>query len=265
MGLLGWTALATLWLGALAGIPQVDDGLGEARLHVFGAIVVLCMGLWTVPGAWRSMRPEVVTHPRLARFGWTAVSLLALIVGTAMANLAVNSRSSLAVAFGSDEMRGGEVLLRNAKVAEIRGPLSAGLGAQLARLMARHPDVTRVVLESPGGWMREGQMLARTIRKHELETYTEEECASACTVAFLAGRRRALAPEGHLGFHGVSGSGADPVYEREWTRAYVDSLLGGRVSSAFREHVMQTPPSDMWYPTLEELLEEGLVDEIIEP
>ncbi|MGC5394069.1 hypothetical protein ACPXAZ_26190, partial [Escherichia coli] len=58
-----------------------------------------------------------------------------------------------------------------------------------------------VVLYSAGGWVREGKLVGEVIRRRRLNTYVEQECSSSCTLAFLAGRDRAMDPRAHIGFH----------------------------------------------------------------
>ena len=43
--------------------------------------------------------------------------------------------------------------------------------------------------------------LARGIQQFGLDTQVESECYSACTIAFIAGRKRTLGKSGRLGFH----------------------------------------------------------------
>ena len=57
-------------------------------------------------------------------------------------------------------------------------------------------------LSGPGGAMVPGIEVARTIRMEGLDTRSEEECASACSLQWLAGVNRSLeGEEAQLGFH----------------------------------------------------------------
>jgi len=94
-------------------------------------------------------------------------------------------------------------------------------------------DEQRVCFNSPGGSFLEGIRLARAIHDAGFGTAIEEGnvCESACAIAFMAGRRRAieeepgrarvLHPRGQLGFHAPGIVFEDRLFERsEVDRAY---------------------------------------------
>lgn len=69
--------------------------------------------------------------------------------------------------------------------------------------------VDRVQLNSPGGRLREGAMLAAAIRSGKLATLVGADavCASACFLAFAAGEPRFAAPGALIGVHKASENG----------------------------------------------------------
>ncbi|MGI9480695.1 MAG: hypothetical protein ACR2PI_28690, partial [Hyphomicrobiaceae bacterium] len=83
----------------------------------------------------------------------------------------------------------------------LRGELNYGSNAALEDLLARHPGTERVVFDSIGGQIFAARTIARRIERLGLDTHVEERCYSACTIAFIAGTRRTLGPQGRLGFH----------------------------------------------------------------
>lgn len=115
------------------------------------------------------------------------------------------------------------------------------------------PSVTTVVLQSPGGWIRQGQMVADVIRARGLNTYAEGVCASACTIAFLAGKDRSVAPRAKLGFHSGRNVGGEGV--ADVSAIYRSAGLPERMI----RKIANTSFDDMWFPLHEELLAAGVI------
>jgi hypothetical protein len=127
--------------------------------------------------------------------------------------------------------------------------------------LAQWPEARVVHLDSPGGHIQPALQVARIIRDWHLDTYVVRGCASACTLAFLAGQRRWLAPQGKLGFHQAHAPGAsdgDEVGLAMLRQAY--STFG--VPEPFIAHVLRTPPRELWVPTVGELQASRIVTDL---
>ncbi len=83
----------------------------------------------------------------------------------------------------------------------LAGDLTEGVAARVAAMLAAHPRVTRLHLDSDGGLVDEATAIGRLVAARGLSTYVPDACASACTLIFAQGRRRYLGPDGRLGFH----------------------------------------------------------------
>jgi hypothetical protein len=157
-------------------------------------------------------------------------------------------------ALGKDPI--GDVAMRvtaDGTVIEIDGPIVFGVTERVQALLADHPAVTAVRLTSPGGRVVEARDLRDLIRERGMTTVATGNCASACTVVFLAGRERLLAPGGNLGFHRYR-SPALGESEAEASMAIDRRDLGARgVPGWFLERAFATPHNEMWRPTLAEL------------
>jgi ATP-dependent protease ClpP protease subunit len=72
-------------------------------------------------------------------------------------------------------------------------------------------DAPWLLLESPGGLLRDGLALGREIQQKHFRTVTRYECASACALIFLAGTERVLVgSRAKIGFHqAATGTGHD--------------------------------------------------------
>ena len=102
--------------------------------------------------------------------------------------------------------------------------------------------------------MFEGQQIARLIQDRGLDTLVESHCASACTIALIAGRHRTAGPDAGIGFHQPTFPGLSEA-DRQLMIADMRRLYReGGISGGFLERVLRVPPDDMWYPTHEELV-----------
>jgi hypothetical protein len=128
---------------------------------------------------------------------------------------------------------------------EVSGSFSWAVPQNLMATLASAPDVRTVRLDSPGGHLQPALQVAEIIRARGLDTYVPRMCASACTVVFLAGRDRFVAPDARLGFHQASAPGVPPSYFDALLRA---TYQKARVPDGFIDHVLRTPPQSIWFP-----------------
>jgi hypothetical protein len=141
-------------------------------------------------------------------------------------------------------------LLMGGEVLEIAGSFSWSVPQNLQVALEAAPQVHIVSLNSPGGHVAPAMEVAEMIHSRGLATYVDRFCASACTLVFLAGRERWLAPGARLGFHqarapGFSTADADAVLQAAYERF--------ALPSAFIARALRTPPTDLWFPKLAEL------------
>jgi hypothetical protein len=97
-----------------------------------------------------------------------------------------------------------------------------------------------------------------------LSTYTARQCVSACLLAFLAGDKRYLGSHGRLGFHSASIAGQREEGADLGNEVFRDVLTQRGASSAFITRALTTAPSDMWYPTTEELSNAHIITEVVD-
>ena len=150
-------------------------------------------------------------------------------------------------------------VLRQGLALEISGNFSWALPQQVGVALAETPTVRFVYLDSPGGHIKAALEVAELIHSHNLDTYVNRMCASACTIAFLAGHQRFVSETGRLGFHQAHGPGISIEQSNLLLQlAYQNSSL----PPAFVAHVLRTPPQDLWIPDLGELRKAGIVTAI---
>lgn len=261
------------WLnGVLAGAvvtfaaPPLINALHEAAGSLRASAILwfvfiaffLAFWTWTQVGIWRSAG----RHPgRGGNTGWAIaarvmVGLSVLGLSLQAYNLTLQGIEFGSLAFGRDPLGDDAriALSRDGRIIEVAGNLTAGTASRLAAVAAEAPNLTTIAFDSPGGRMFEGQQIARLIQDRGLDTLVESHCASACTIALIAGRHRTAGPEAEVGFHQPTFPGLSEA-DREMMIADMRRLYReGGISGDFLERVLRVPPDDMWYPTHEELV-----------
>lgn len=84
----------------------------------------------------------------------------------------------------------------------VQGEIVSGDADRFLNII-RSVEIGAVLLESPGGNLLEGLMIGRAIRARGFSTGVAPEtaCASACALAWLAGKSRYMHPTSLVGFH----------------------------------------------------------------
>lgn len=146
----------------------------------------------------------------------------------------------------------------------VAGDLMEGVSARIAALLAAHPDVRRIHLTSGGGLVDEGSALGALVAEHGLATYVPDDCASACTLAFVRGSQRYLGTGGRLGFHAPYEAGlfgqtfaVDASLERA-------AYLAAGIAPDFTAAALAVSSDDIWIPDAARLLQAGVVTEVVE-
>jgi hypothetical protein len=142
----------------------------------------------------------------------------------------------------------------------ITGLIGNGTKAQLTRLLDENPSVNTIALRSAGGRAGESLSIAKEVAQRHLSTYVATECSSTCTAILISGSPRTASPRAKIGFHGTRtgltrtsarSSGGDKLMRRFYE--------GAGLSPAFIDHVFDTPPTTIWFPTVQELLDERIL------
>ena len=108
------------------------------------------------------------------------------------------------------------------------------------------------------GRLGPARQLARIIREHDLSTYVDDICYSACAEVFLSGRERILGQNGGLGFHRSKPWKSGTVNQQISVKSMQYYLQFG-LSEYFINRVRGTAYEDMWTPSLGELIVAGVV------
>lgn len=130
----------------------------------------------------------------------------------------------------------------------------------LAETIRANPTLQAIRLTSDGGNVAAARGMARLILEAKLATTVTGTCASACTLAFLAGQNRSLAPEARLGFHAYRlETGARVLNTQDEQSRDRDWMIARGVKKAFLDQAFATPFTSMWFPERQILEEAGIL------
>lgn len=160
------------------------------------------------------------------------------------------------------------ILEDNDRTIRLSGSIDFGITRDLAGLLEDHADVERIILDSKGGPVSEGRGLAFLIGEKELHTYSLRGCSSACTIAFIGGKKRLLGPEAKLGFHHYRLDSKNVLPFLDLDNEFKKDLAfyaSQSIDTAFLDKMYEVRHSDMWFPSHEELLQAGVIDGVVSP
>ena len=241
---------------------------------------------WQIVGLWRSSQRHIniVGKPlwgRLAQIiivislGWHVCNIQAdyneLQLYYKMGFSDNNENDEL---FGINRQKQYSVVVnKNKKTLRIEGVFQKGISEEVDKALKKSPSIKIVHLESPGGSKLEGEEIAKLIIKNKLDTISYEECVSACTEAFLAGKNRTLAKNAVLGFHKIEVEGLETnkiineMAEEDVINQFFPFCREQGISedfiNAFTQKVLKSTGNEMWYPSPAEMLKMGLVHKIV--
>src|SRR5258706_4238702 len=153
-------------------------------------------------------------------------------------------------------------VLSNGREMELAGDMPDGTTLAVQKMLDAHPIINLIHLNSNGGELREGYRLSELIKQRHLTTYTATVCASACTIAFLGGSPRYLAEGAWLGFHSSSNERTGEASTKGNT-AFYEMYHAAGLPDDFISQALATIPSEIWFPTHDELRMAHVVDDFV--
>lgn len=257
-------AVATIG-GSAVGEMDVGPGLSAAWFLSYMSFVIVT-AVWQTVGIWRSAGSYIRTHQH--RF-WGYVARVAIVFGalqtvTQFRTLSPMLHRSVELVLGHDNIPAYQLrLLRGGTEVELSGGMSTGTAHALKSILDAAPAIKVVHLNSDGGFLGEGFRINKLLSERNLATYTSAECVSACTIAFLGGSERFIAPRGKLGFHSAN-FGVDGSEMPEINTEMVATLRAYGAPNDFITKAFSTPSTSMWYPTHDELLQARIVHQVVD-
>lgn len=175
----------------------------------------------------------------------------------AAAALFVFAYASTASAQSSSDILPFATVPKLPKVLVLDGPIGDRAPLSFTRALNQNPQITTLVLASPGGVLQAGLIIADKIHEKGLNTMIlpDTECASACAFLFLAGKERLAL--GKLGVHQVSGQ--MDLGEAQLNLSDALEMLGRfQVSPEVTTRMLRTPAADMYWFSEDEKTRFGL-------
>jgi hypothetical protein len=246
-----------------------ETGGRAAGFYILGVyLFAVVVTLWQLVGIWRSAD----NHPkRGGSRGWAGAAKLAVALGVvrfvfqiATQGVPVLAEAGRLIA-GVDHIPPYQLrVLNGGTELELAGGMPFGTTDAVKAALDGAPRVRVIHLNSSGGRINEAYKLSRLIRDRNLATYTATQCASACAIAFISGKRRYLAETARLGFHGARVGTLRTSEVKGMDDDLRETMRSYGVSNAFIDRALGTSPDDIWYPTTQELIDAHVVDTVVD-
>ena len=253
--------------GLTAGITQLATTELSLQWLMVGSLAVLALGalvwIWSIVGIWHSAGYHV---ERGGGAGWANFARFMVVMAALGAVGQSHNRFLYALeagqlAFGQDPI--GEpaklTLQPDRKTAVLDGNITAGTAKRFGDFIGEHPEVKSVSLRSLGGRMLEADRMAKLINRRRLNTEAQEYCMSACTVVLLAGKERSATSRARIGFHQPQFPGITPDDQAAIVADMRAMYLKAGVDGDFLDKVVRVAPDNMWFPTVDELLDAKVI------
>lgn len=235
---------------------------------IFFIIARLIVYPWQVVGVLKACDKsggDVDRHWLIAAQGVVVLSLVGTLVSTFSSYQTLLGYKHSLLPVGTFEVTPKYTfdLVNRGNTVYLRGPFQLGITRRFAKYVDQNPGVTGVILDSDGGRISEGRGIARVIRENRLDTYSLDQCMSACTTAFAAGVTRAIGTNTKIGFHQYQAFTVYPRFDIDEEQAKDIALFKQQgISEEFLEKIFTQPPEEIWQPKHEELLNANFVHQI---
>lgn len=244
--------------------PPKMDLVPYTLITAIDLILVIAWTAWFAIGTWRSASSHVRSTGRRfwARTAQVVITFNLLLLPVLIYASGVSIWNLGLAALGQDGFTPATLSIDESGVLVLEGHLMFETPAMFERLLDQNEAVTMVQLESLGGYLEPAKMMAEMIEARGLDTYTSIECASACTDLFIAGQTRYVDFDAVLGFHRASVGGIPDTVLWALDTDFTHFFLDQGVPQSFLDQANAVPSSEIWVPTLLELVEANIVTHI---
>ena len=249
---------------AMAWIAAWGQGLQAlASATLFGVFVYVVVSIWAPVGAWRS----ATVYVNEGGSGlWGGLAKLTLGIGMLLNGASLVFQvlpevpAQIRMALGTDPIGKLDIALApDGRSVMLSGPFGAGAANRFTRITRDAKNLRTVVLDSPGGRLYEASEIAHAVKSRGLLTRATGDCASACTLVFIAGAQRSLMPPARLGFHRASAPSMSPLHDQIANRKLAALYGEAGLPQHFVDQVLRTPSWSIWFPPVAELMDAGIL------
>jgi plasmid stabilization system protein ParE len=255
---------------ALTGLMSWISAKGESlQVSAIALLLVLplLLGLdvWCIVGAWRSAN-NYLRENGSRLWGYLARITLALGALQLLVSVLFGLLPSLGgywqMARGIDPIGHAKFSLSpDGRSLRLDGTIGMGDASRLRALLDSEAarGLRRIELVSPGGRLHEAELMAAALKPRGHEVRVVGDCASACTVVFLAGQPRQLTPGARLGFHRATTGTYNPVFEELANQQLAATYRDLGLPQPLIDRTLDTPSRSMWFAPREDLLAHALI------
>ena len=234
------------------------------KTQVYASLIVLSIVvyIWQIGGCWRSANRHVAESGKAfwARTAQVVLVLGLIQVGNQWKNSTPTLIEMIKIATRTEDFTNYSVILSDdGNEIEVKGDMGFGLENEFKKILDNAPNVQMIRLNSIGGRLEPARKLQVMIQQKRLNTYTDENCSSACIIPFMAGRYRILKTDAKLGFHSYRFPGLE--LNQMKIEIAIDHLYFQTrgVDSKFLDKAFRIDSKQMWYPEIDELIKAKVI------
>ena len=259
-GFVGNIAVTFLTVGIVM-LFRTDNGY-EPRA-IFGSLIsvwllIIAFIVWQVTGVWRSADRLIARRQVVGkRAGWATVAKVVVVLGL-LNSISTFFKSGLPQLVESSRMAFLDDpdipaysirVMRNGTEAEIAGGFKYGLTDDFSKVLKASRQIKVVHLDSLGGRVGEAFKLNSVLKAQRVDTCVSNECYSACTIAFAAGRNRFIRKGAVLGFHAPAFPGMTTSELQDAALDQKRLFIDAGFNRKFVDKALSTPSSELWKPS----------------
>ena len=241
-----------------------DPALGKLVL-ILTTSIWLTLLVWQFTGCFRSASLRVsysgsALNLYVVFFG-LLITVIPIMGGMLSLSDQYNRAQQGAVLAAESSVNSYTLTLLNNEMLAFTGDIEFGATRDFVSILAAHPGIQTVLLESDGGVVVEARGMANTILDKGLNTRVESDCYSACTLIYISGRARSLGDQAELGFHQYR---LETPYYYPWvdpvSEAIKDKQRFARqnVTPTFLNKMYSHDHESLWIPSHAELAQAGV-------
>lgn len=234
-------------------------------------LLALFAYLWQIIGCWRSANNHINNS---GKYYWARISqfwLVFILANLSPAFYSIATYMHFTYAHAAKISDYSQYVIKSTGATDLTliGSINYYSVEEIRRSLNNQPEIKSITLESKGGYLDSARELKRIIQARSLNTYTRFLCASGCTIAFLGGNTRVMEKDAKLGFHSflypysqrlLTTYNADKKEMAEFVIAEIKKDYGlDQLPEWFIQHILTTESTNMWYPSMDELIEAKVV------